>query len=98
MGSKSKVQAANRGRSVSLLGTQIGFHVWNDLALGVPQKTNSCAGRLIWVLEFSPESFEGVLTFATNAVPKKIVFPELFDLFHKMRVFFPFLRIDDLKG
>jgi len=30
-------------------------------------------------------------------VPKRIVFPELFDLFHKMGVFFPFLRFNDCK-
>ena len=83
----------------SLLTIQNVLHVWNDFTLGVAQKTNCCVGRLIWVFEFSKESFEGVFVIlATRAVPKRIVFPELFDLFHKMGVFFPFLRINDCKG
>jgi len=77
----------------SLLRTQNVLHVWNDFTLGVAQKVN-CAGRLIWVFEFSKESLEGVFTLAIRAVPKRIVFPELFDLFHKMGVFSPGLMID----
>ena len=67
----------------SLLETQTGFHAWNDLAFGVTKKTNSFVVRFIRVLEFSPESFEGVLTLATNAVPKRIVCPDTLDFFHK---------------
>jgi len=82
----------------SLLATQTGFHAWKDLAFGVTKKTGSFVVPFMSVVEFFPESFEGALTLTTNAVPKRIVFPELFDLFYKIGVFFPFLRTDDLKG
>ena len=84
--------------SGSLLETQIGFHAWNDLAFGLTKETDSFVVRFIRVFEFSPESFEGVLTLVKNAVPHRIVFPDTFYLFHKMRFFFTLLRMDDLKG
>jgi len=92
MGSKSKLGTAWG----SLLATQTGFHAWKDLAFGVTKKTGSFVVRFIRIVEFSPESFEGALTLATNAVPKRIVFPDTLDFFHKIGVFFPFLRMDDL--
>ena len=51
---------------------------------------------IIRISEFSPESFQGVLVFITNAIPQRIVFPSVLDLLHKLRVFFP-LFMEDFK-
>ena len=85
--SESKVQTRNRGRS--LQETQTGIYAWNDLAFVVTKKIECFVVGFIRVMEFSPESFEGVLTIVMNTVPQRIVFADPFDLFHKMRVFFP---------
>jgi len=66
------------------------------LAFGVTQKVEDFAVGIIRISEFSPESFQGVLVFITNAIPQRILFPNVLDLLHKLRVFFPML-MEDLK-
>ena len=73
-----------------------GFHVWNDLAFGVTQKVEGFVVSIIWISEFSPESFHDVLVFITKAIPQRIVFPNLLDLLDKLRVIFP-LFMEDFK-
>ena len=53
--------------------------------------------RLIGILEFSPVSFHDVVVFIANAIPQRIIFPNLLDLLHKLRVFFPSLKRGDFK-
>ena len=52
--------------------------------------------RLIGISQFSPESFQGVAVFITNAVPDRIVFPIGLDMLDKLRVFFPVFMEDFL--
>ena len=96
---ESKVQSGHRGScEKALQEAQTGFHAWNDLAFGVTQKVECFAVGIIRISEFSPESFETlVVVFITNAIPQRIVFPNFLDFLHKLRVFFPSLRMEDLK-
>ena len=61
------------------------------------QKVEGFAVSIIRISEFFSESFHGVLVFITNAIPQRIVFPNVLHLLHKLRVFFPSLKRVDFK-
>jgi len=67
------------------------------LAFGLAQKVEGFAVSLIRISEFSPVSFHDVVVFIANAIPQRVVFPNVLDLLHKLRVFFPSLKRGDLK-
>ena len=58
------------------------------------QKVEGFAVGLIGISQFSPESFQGVAVFITNAIPDRIVFPIVHDMLDKLRVFFPVFMED----
>jgi len=67
------------------------------LAFGVTQKVEPFAVSIIRISEFSPVSFCDVLVFITNTIVERILFPNLLDLLHKLRVFFISFKRDDFK-
>ena len=70
------------------------FHPGNGLGFGVPQKVEGFVVGLIAILEFSPESLQGVAVLVANPIPQRIVFPIGFDMLDKLWVFFPFFMED----